>query len=250
MRPSLLLRLRSTQLLLAPLCPILTDAAFGLGGEDGHLTVALDNLRHLSLDGTTATFGGGNHLGDVALFLWENGKHSRFASTVFVRSWTRTANCDSVGKRAMAHGTCPYVGVGGHTGQGGFGLASRSWGLLADQVQSLEIVTADGSIRTASPTENADLFWAATGAGASFGIITSFTAETHEARDSVAFAYTFGDYGAAEASKGLQAWQAFASDPVNKLDPAVGLQIQVGRGSTPTGIVFSVSGVYCECIFC
>ncbi len=52
-----------------------TDAAFALGGEDGHLTVGLDNIRHLSIDGTKATFGGGNRLGDVALYLWENGKH-------------------------------------------------------------------------------------------------------------------------------------------------------------------------------
>ena len=53
------------------------DAAFALGGEDGHLTVSLDNLRDLSLNGTSVTFGGGNHLGDVALYLWENGEHSR-----------------------------------------------------------------------------------------------------------------------------------------------------------------------------
>ena len=44
----------------------------------------------------------------------------------------------------MAHGTCPYVGIGGHAGQGGFGIPSRAWGLLADQVTSIEIVTADG----------------------------------------------------------------------------------------------------------
>ncbi|KAI1791691.1 FAD-binding domain-containing protein [Ganoderma leucocontextum] len=196
------------------------DAAFALGGEDGHLTVSLDHLRHLSLDGTTATFGTGNHLGDVALYLWENGK------------------------RAMAHGTCPYVGVGGHAGQGGFGLPSRAWGLLTDQIKSLQIVTADGLIRTASKTENADLFWAATGAGASFGIITSFTAVTHQALDSIAFAYTFANYGAEQASKGLQAWQAFANDKVNKLDTAVGLQIHVNPGTTPSSVVFSVSGVY------
>ena len=52
-----------------------SDAAFALGGEDGHLTVSLENLRHLSLNGTTATIGGGNHLGDVALYLWDNGEH-------------------------------------------------------------------------------------------------------------------------------------------------------------------------------
>ncbi|PIL28271.1 hypothetical protein GSI_09559 [Ganoderma sinense ZZ0214-1] len=194
-------------------------AAFALGGEDGHLTVSLDHLRHLSLRGDEVTFGTGNHLGDVALYLWENGQ------------------------RAMAHGTCPYVGSGGHAGQGGFGLPSRLWGLLADQIQSLEIVTADGTIRTASHTQNADLFWAATGAGASFGIITAFTAATHAAPDSVAFSYTFADYGAEEASKGLQAWQQFASHPDRKLDPAVGLQIHV-EPNDEKDVVFSVSGVY------
>ena len=50
------------------------DAAFALGGENGHLTVSLDNLRHLSVSGDTATIGAGNRLGDVALYLWENGR--------------------------------------------------------------------------------------------------------------------------------------------------------------------------------
>ena len=52
---------------------IALDAAFALGGEDGHLTVSLDHLRHLSQDGDKVTFGTGNRLGDVALYLWENG---------------------------------------------------------------------------------------------------------------------------------------------------------------------------------
>ena len=147
----------------------------------------------------------------------------------------------------MAHGTCPYVGSGGHAGQGGFGLLSRAWGLLADQITSLEIVTADGSILDASHTENEDLFWAATGAGASFGIITSFTATTHQAPDSVSFSYSFANYGAKEASEGLQAWQTFASDQDNKLDKGVGLQIHLDPDSgSPNGVVFSVSGVYCK----
>ena len=52
----------------------MADASFALGGENGHLTVSLDKLRHHSQDGDTATFGGGNHLGDVALYLWDNGE--------------------------------------------------------------------------------------------------------------------------------------------------------------------------------
>ena len=150
------------------------------------------------------------------------------------------------GKRALAHGTCPYVGIGGHAGQGGFGLPSRAWGLLADQITSLEIVTADGSIRTASKTQNSDLFWAATGAGASFGIITSFTAQTHAALDSIAFAYNYDKYGWEKASKGLQAWQKFANDPAKPLDVNLGLQAHVAPHNTSTGVLFSVSGQYCE----
>lgn len=147
----------------------------------------------------------------------------------------------------MAHGTCAYVGIGGHAGQGGFGLPSRAWGLLADQVTSVEIVTANGTIVTASRSQNADLFWAATGAGSSFGIITSFTTVTHEAVDSIAFAYRFPNYGPAEASKGLQAWQKFANDPSNPLDVNVGLQIHIDPSTdAPNGVVFAVSGVYCE----
>ena len=148
----------------------------------------------------------------------------------------------------MAHGTCPYVGIGGHAGQGGFGLPSRAWGLLSDQVASVEIVNATGAVLTASRTQNDDLFWAAMGAGASFGIITSFTTRTHAAVSSVAFSYDFAQYGPEQASKALQAWQKFANDPEKPLDVNLGLQAHVAPGDTSTGVLFSVSGQYCECL--
>ena len=67
--------------------PLPTDAAYALGGEDGHLTVSLDNIRHISLDGTSATFGGGNHLGDVALYLWDNGKYCTCINSLSIGSF-------------------------------------------------------------------------------------------------------------------------------------------------------------------
>ena len=67
------LPIRHVDLVLNLVSCMLLDAAFALGGEDGHLTVSLDKLRHLSVSGSTATIGGGNHLGDVALYLWEHG---------------------------------------------------------------------------------------------------------------------------------------------------------------------------------
>lgn len=81
---------------------------------------------------------------------------------------------------AIPAGTCPSVGIGGHTLGGGFGLASRAWGLAADNVVSLHIVTADGRVLTADSTNHPDLFWACRGGGGgNFGIVTRFVFRTH-----------------------------------------------------------------------
>jgi len=64
----------------------------GLGGVDGELAIDLVNMQHFAMDTSTwqATIGSGTRLGDVTQRLHDNGK------------------------RAIAHGTCPGVGIGGH----------------------------------------------------------------------------------------------------------------------------------------
>ena len=74
------LPIRHVDLVLKLVSCTFLDAAFALGGEDGHLTVSLDKLRHLSVSGSSATIGGGNHLGDVALYLWEHGTYLESAN--------------------------------------------------------------------------------------------------------------------------------------------------------------------------
>ncbi|KAJ4305457.1 hypothetical protein N0V90_000988 [Kalmusia sp. IMI 367209] len=74
------------------------------------------------------------------------------------------------------------VGVfGGYMQGGGFSYITSKFGLMADQVLSLEVVTADGRFVHASPEENQDLFWAIRGGGPSnFGIVTSAVIKAHD----------------------------------------------------------------------
>jgi hypothetical protein len=80
---------------------------------------------------------------------------------------------------AITHGRCPSVGVAGLALGGGIGFNMREHGLTCDHMMSIEIVLADGTIRTVSGDD--DLFWACRGAGGgNFGINTSFALQTFE----------------------------------------------------------------------
>jgi len=78
-------------------------------------------------------------------------------------------------------GECPTVGVaGGYTQGGGHSALSTSFGLAADQVLEWEVVTADGDLVTASPTQNQDLYWALSGGGGgTFGVVVSMIAKVY-----------------------------------------------------------------------
>ena len=89
---------------------------------------------------------------------------------------------DALGRHGLAipAGTCPSVGIGGHALGGGFGLASRAWGLASDNVRSVQIVMADGKVVNADSKHNSDLYWACRGGGGgNFGIVTRFVFRTH-----------------------------------------------------------------------
>jgi hypothetical protein len=55
----------------------------------------------------------------------------------------------------------------------------RKHGLACDNLLSVDIVTADGQLRSASASENADLFWGLRGGGGNFGVVTSFEYQLH-----------------------------------------------------------------------
>ena len=78
-------------------------------------------------------------------------------------------------------GECSTVGVaGGYSQGGGHSALSTNFGLGADNILEMEVVTAEGCIVTASRTENEDLYWALSGGGGgTYGIVVSMTVKAH-----------------------------------------------------------------------
>ena len=54
------------------------------------------------------------------------------------------------------------------------------FGWAADNVEEVEIVTADGQVRVANRDQHSDLFWAVRGGGGNYGVVSRFTFRLHE----------------------------------------------------------------------
>jgi FAD/FMN-containing dehydrogenase len=123
----------------------------GLAVCNGGLMIDLSPLRGVWVDpaGRTARAQGGCTLGDVDR---ETQLHGQAAVLGFVST----------------------TGIAGLTVGGGFGYLTRRYGWTCDNVESMEVVTADATVVRASARENEDLFWALRGGSGNFGIVTSF----------------------------------------------------------------------------
>jgi FAD/FMN-containing dehydrogenase len=108
---------------------------------------------------------------------------------------------------ATPGGVVSTTGVGGLSLHGGWGWLRRKYGYCVDNLVSVDIVTADGKVRTASATENEALFWAVRGAGSNFGVVTSFEFQLHPVGPAVTLAAPF--YALEDAERVLPAWRDF-----------------------------------------
>src|SRR5215213_4517281 len=117
---------------------------------------------------------------------------------------------------ATPGGVVSSTGIGGLTIHGGYGHLRRTHGLSLDSLASVEIVTADGQVRTASATENEDLFWAVRGAGSNFGAITSFEFRLHPVGPMVQLCAPF--YALEDGPAVIRAWRDFTASAPDELN--------------------------------
>ncbi|RJS97062.1 FAD-binding oxidoreductase [Halococcus sp. IIIV-5B] len=115
-------------------------------------------------------------------------------------------------------GVVSATGIAGLTLNGGIGHLRRKWGLACDNLESVEVVTADGVVRTASRAENPELFWAVRGGGGGVGVVTSFEYRLHEVGPEVfgLFVVHHGDH-ATEAMHAFREYSASATEDASVL---------------------------------
>ncbi|WP_265519639.1 FAD-binding oxidoreductase [Nitratireductor luteus] len=119
---------------------------------------------------------------------------------------------------AAPGGLVSRTGIAGLTLGGGLGWLRRKWGLSCDNLASVEIVTADGSVVTASGKQNKDLFWAVRGGGGNFGVVTEFEYVLHPVGPEIMFCFVL--YPAADGRQVLRGWRGFcdtAPDEVSSI---------------------------------
>lgn len=113
---------------------------------------------------------------------------------------------------AVPHGLAPLsgsssgVGVVGYTLGGGMGHLARRHGFAADHVRSLELVTADGTIRTVTAQSDPELFWAVRGGQGGFGIVSAIEFDLIEVPEFFGGALIFPAPAIADVLHTFAAW--------------------------------------------
>jgi FAD/FMN-containing dehydrogenase len=149
---------------------------------------------------------------------------------------------------ATTGGIVSTTGVAGVTLGGGLGYLARTYGLAQDNLRSMDVVTADGELVTASEDENPELFWGMRGGSGNFGIATSFEFDLHEVGPEVLAGRIIHPYEAAPAF--LRRYRDFMHDAPDELqayaafvqgNPAMGMPEPL-HGETLVGAAVLYSG--------
>jgi hypothetical protein len=129
-----------------------------------------------------------------------------------------------VDQATQAHGLATVLGfvsetgVAGLTLGGGFGYLTRRFGWTVDNLAEVEVVGADGQLRTANRDENPELFWALRGGGGNFGVVTRFTFRLHQVGPTITGGLTI--WSAERAADVLAAYRELTEQAPRELTAA------------------------------
>ena len=131
------------------------------------------------------------------------------AKTVTVQGGTRIYELDDeLAKHGLmaVTGTVGRLGVVGTVLGGGYGYASRKFGLACDNVVSAEIILADGRLKRCSPTKNEDLYWSLCGGGGGIGVVTQLTLKCFPIQNGALLTYDLSSPGPRIRRKIITKW--------------------------------------------
>lgn len=172
------------------------------------------NTVTANLQGKTATIGAGARLIDVYTTLAAQGL-------------------------ALPAGSCPTVGIAGLTLGGGVGVLDRKFGLTCDNLQSAQVVLADGRQVTCDASQNSDLFWALRGGGGgNFGVVTEFTFQVYPLSNLTLFTLQWPWANAADV---VDAWQNWGPQAPDEVWSSCLLEAPADKGNGP---IVQINGVY------
>ncbi len=114
-------------------------------------------------------------------------------------------------------GTSPNVGVTGYTVGGGLSWLGRKFGWACNNVNSIEVVTADGEPRTVDSTSEPDLFWALRGGGGGYAIVTALHVNLFPVAEAYAGGLLFPPDVTEAGLRRYRDWTAEAPDEVGSM---------------------------------
>src|SRR6516162_10845728 len=139
---------------------------------------------------------------------------------------------------ATTLGVATDTGIAGLTLGGGYGWLDGKYGLACDNVLAVDVVTAEGLLVTASTEANADLFWGIRGAGANFGVVTSFEYRLHPVGPVVGGIVLYPISQGKETLRFFHEFSATCPDEIS----TVGLLLSPPDGTPAVGIAACCTG--------